>query len=1014
MDQEKGRTKPRSLKLGFFNANGITHQRDEIASFLRDHQLDILLIQESFLKPHNRDPKIANYRLVRNDRDRCHKGGTLIYYKRTLYCIPMDPPPLSRLEVSMCRLGMTGHQPINIVSAYIPPSPAEDKNLLSNDLSALLNLSGSTIIAGDFNAKHPAWNSNTTTTRGKHVFDLSDSLNFDVIAPMQPTHFPHNQNQRPDVLDIALLKNVNLRLHSIETLHELTSDHRPVIMVLAPRSGPLDPNQPPPTRVITDWRKVSESLKSTNSPHLDTIPDHIVSEEDTTNAIDSFTAHVQSVLNDCSREVPAMDDHRWKLPDDVRALLTEKNAAVRAYSAFPCHANKAFMRYLQRAVKKRMNELRTARWDKMLGELEPTHLAFWQLQRKLRSTEVTTIPPLTRPDKSVAFDDDEKSECLADSLEAQCTPSSQPVDKAHLAKVDAEVERRTSLPPNEDPDDPLPPVTPDEVHEIIKGLKPRKAPGSDGITNKVFKLLPAHLIMLMTAIFNGALSHNLFPQAWKEATVIGIPKPGKPKSEPTSYRPISLLNVLGKIYERLIYKRLKDYVEAKSLIPNEQFGFRTRHSSVHQVHRIVEQISAGFQRGSMTGMLFFDIAKAFDKVWHNGLLYKLYQLGVPDRLVLILRDFLANRTFRYRIEGALSSPHPIRAGVPQGSVLSPLIFSLYTSDIPKSKTVKLALFADDTAIYYSGTNTANIARNLQTQANALGKWFRKWRIEVNPDKSQAVLFSKSKRVSPALPKPITMFGMPIPWEKQAKYLGVILDHQLTFGEHIKTVRSRAAFALGRLHYILNARSKLSLKCKLRIYTTCIRPIMTYACVVFAHAKSFRLHRMQTLQNRFLRKATGAPYYMRNENLHLDLKIPTIQQFMKRTSKRFFDSAVSHPNPLIVSAARYTPSRISKIQRPRHALTHPDDAITLLQESSKATSTLHKNRPPSFRPRRRGPSRRSRPCPPRPLLEPARAAEPVALNSSINNRNSIQPVPCCPPTSDALSRGSYPTGGALSV
>ena len=957
-------TKPRSLKLGYFNANGVNDQRDEIATFLRDHHLDVFLLQESFLKPHHRNPNVANYRLVRNDRSRCHKGGTLIYYRKALYCTPMDPPPLSLLEVSICRLGMTGHRPITLISAYIPPSNSVDPVLLQNDLSALLGLSDSVILAGDLNAKHPAWNSNTTTTRGRIVFNLCATLNFDVVAPMSPTHFPHDPNHLPDILDVALLKNVNLRLQSIEALHELSSDHRPVIMELASRSGPSDPSQPPPTQVITDWRKVSESLKSTTSPHLDSIPDHIASVADTTAAIDSFTVHVQSVLNECSREVPAMSDHRWKLPDDVRALMTEKNAAVRAYSAFPCDANKAHMRSLQRAVTKRIAEMRSARWDKTLSELEPTHQAFWQLQRKLRSTGEASMPPLTRPDKSVAFDNDEKAEVLADSLEAQCSPSSQPVDEAHLLKVDAEVERRASLPPVEDPDDPLPPVTPDEVHDIIRNLKPRKAPGSDGINNRVFQLLPAPLIMLMTAIFNGAMSNNIFPQSWKEATVIGIPKPGKPKTEPSSYRPISLLNVLGKIYERLIYKRLKDYAEAKSLIPDEQFGFRTHHYCVQQVHRIVEHISVGFQRGSLTGALFFDIAKAFDKVWHNGLLFKLYQLGVPDRLVLILRDFLSNRTFRYRIEGALSSPHPIRAGVPQGSVLSPLIFSLFTSDIPKSRKAHLALFADDTAIYYTGRSPDSIARTLQSSATALGAWFRKWRIEVNPDKSQAVLFSKP-RSSPPPPSPITMYGKPIPWEKRAKYLGVILDSHLNFGEHIKAVRSRAAFALGRLHPMVNASSKLSLKCKLRLYTACIRPIMTYACAVFAHVKPFRIHRLQTLQNRFLRKATGAPYYVRNENLHLDLRIPTIQQFMKRITKRFFEAAEKHRNPLIASAARYAPSRISRTRRPRHTLTTPDDAITLLQESNKRTSTVHKHRPPSFRPRRRGPPRRPRPIPPVP-------------------------------------------------
>ncbi|KAJ8737082.1 hypothetical protein PYW07_000353 [Mythimna separata] len=982
-------------------------------------ELDLLLIQETLLKPHRKDPKIANYRIVRNDRTRCHGGGTLIYFRKELYCVPIIPPaPVSLLEFSACRVGMTGHQPITVISAYYPPPSssshiADESIAITSDLTALFGLSDSVILAGDLNAKHPAWNSNITNPRGRVLYNLGVSLNFDIIAPMSHTHFPHDPNHSPDVLDVALLKNVNLRLQSIEAIHELNSDHRPVVMHLGSRSGNLDPGQPPPTQLITDWRKVSEKLKSTTSPQLDSIPDHIVSVADTTEAIDSLTNHVQSVLNDCSREIPAAENLRWKIPDEVRALMTEKNAAIRAYSAFPCDANKAHMRRLQRAVRKRMTELRSARWERTLSELEPTHHAFWHLQRKLRSTEEAAMPPLTRPDKSVAFDNSDKAECLADSLESQCSPSTLLVDQTHIDMVDAEVERRTSIPPVEDPDNPLPPVAPDEVEDIIRKLQPRKAPGADGITNRVFKLFPPQLIVLMTAIFNGALSNNMFPQAWKQATVIGIPKPGKPKANPTSYRPISLLNVLGKIYERLIYKRLKDYAETKGLIPNEQFGFRTEHSCIHQVHRIVEHLSVGFQRGMLTGVLYFDIAKAFDKVWHNGLIYKLYQLGVPDRLVLIMRDFLSNRSFRYRIEGALSSPHPIRAGVPQGSVVSPLAFTLYTSDIPKDSRAQLALFADDTAIYYTGRDPKAIARKLQTSANTLGEWFRKWRIEVNPDKSQAVLYSK-QRQSVTPPPPITMYGKPIPWEKQAKYLGVILDQHLTFSEHIRQARSRAAFAQSRLHYLLTARSKLSRKCKLRLYTAVIRPIMTYACAIFAHAKPRFLHKMQTLQNRTLRKILGAPYYVRNENLHLDLKIPTIQQFMKRLCKRFFDSALKHRNPLIVSAARYEPSKISKIRRPRHTLTEPDDPITLLQESRRETSTVHKTRPPSFRPRRRGPSRLSRNYPPRPLLEPARAAEPV-IQIPLNKKFcSIQPVPLLPSPSDALSRGSYPTGGALSV
>ena len=156
--------------------------------------------------------------------------------------------------------------------------------------------------------------------------------------------------------------------------------------------------------------------------------------------------------------------------------------------------------------------------------------------------------------------------------------------------------------------------------------------------------------------------------------------------------------------------------------------------------------------------------------------------------------------------------------------------------------------------------------------------------------------------------------------------------------------------------------------------------MTYSCVVFSHARTRHLHRLQTLQNRYLRKITGAPWFVRNARLHVDLRVPTIGQFMKRISTRFFESAVRHRNPLVQAAAKYTPSRISRIRRPRHALIAPDDPITIEQESSRETSTLKRHINKSlinkFRPRRRGQSRRARTVNslPVPLQEPARVAE----------------------------------------
>ncbi|KAJ0176713.1 hypothetical protein K1T71_007892 [Dendrolimus kikuchii] len=684
-------------------------------------------------------------------------------------------------------------------------------------------------------------------------------------------------------------------------MDDIDSDHRPVILRLGPQT-----DQTSETRTSVDWLRLETLLKATSSQDLDRIPDHIVSRQDTETAIEALTSHLQSAVRNSSRQVPVEDDRHLCLPDEVRVLLREKRAASRAHDRYPTEDNRVRLRELEREVKLRIREVREQRWDRTLRDIEPTHQAYWKLARALKSDTLTVIPALERADNTEAFDDEEKAECLAQSLELQCSPTTQNVDQSHLTEVDSEVERRSSLPAETTLDT----VTVEEVQDLIKSLKPRKAPGTDGINNRVLKLLPAHLIIILVSIFNAAITNCSFPAIWKEADVIGIHKPGKPANKPSSYRPISLLSALSKLYERVILSRLRDFAFSKHLIPDEQFGFRARHSCVQQVHRITEHILSHFAhrpRPIGTAALFLDVAKAFDKVWHNGLIYKLYQFGMPDRLVLILRDFLLGRSFRFRVEGTRSSPHPLTAGVPQGSALSPLLFTLYTSDIPKTPDVELALFADDTALYTSDQNRQMACVRLQAAVTELGEWFRKWRIEVNPEKSAAMFFSPGtlrspKRASLRL-KTISLYDQQIPWAKYTKYLGVTLDRNLRFNEHITIVRNRARFVMGRLAPMIDKRSKMSLRHKLTLYKTCILPIMTYASVVFGHVKPALLDKLQIVQNKFMRRAVGAPLYMRNVDLHRDLELPSIKNYITSLSRKYFDLAPHHRNPLVATLLR---------------------------------------------------------------------------------------------------------------
>ncbi|GBP45163.1 Probable RNA-directed DNA polymerase from transposon X-element [Eumeta japonica] len=407
-----------------------------------------------------------------------------------------------------------------------------------------------------------------------------------------------------------------------------------------------------------------------------------------------------------------------------------------------------------------------------------------------------------------------------------------------------------------------------------------------------------------------------------EAQVIGIHKPGKPRDLPASYRPISLLSGLGKLFEKIFKTRLSDHLLGKGLIIDEQFGFRPAHSCPQQVLRLVEYVSEGFETERSTVAVFFDVAKAFDRQTDIS------HLGMS---ALTRQDILSEQEY-------LKAPPSLLCW-----------YSAYTNDVPRpsSSGVQLALFADDTALFYGSRNrsTRFTLLPLQRAIDELGQWFRKWRIEVNPDKSAAIQFKYGKIRSRLIFDKNTpnhkMLDANIPWQRNYKYLRVTLDKNLHFRDHIERVRNTALFYKARLGAVLGRKSKLSRRNKRTIYKMCIRTVMTYASPVIAHAAPKALHRLQVIQNKFCRAAMDAHWCVRNSILHRDLELPTISKYMKDASKRFFDIAGSHPNALLRAAVDYQPPHLTHlIRRPRNVLTDPPDALTAAVESLNDVNDTH--------------------------------------------------------------------------
>lgn len=307
-------------------------------------------------------------------------------------------------------------------------------------------------------------------------------------------------------------------------------------------------------------------------------------------------------------------------------------------------------------------------------------------------------------------------------------------------------------------------------------------------------------------MYNACLKLAYFPIKWKHATVVAIPKAGKDITNPSNYRPISLLNSLSKTFERIILARLNRHLELHSTMPHEQFGFKSGHSTVHQLVRISQRVKQGFANGQSTGMVLLDVEKAYDSVWQEAIVYKLQRAHCPQYLVKIIHSFLTDRTFQVSVQGYKSSTRPIPYGVPQGAVLSPILYNVFTADVLKVDGVVYAFFADDTAFFATDKDPQIILCKLQHAQNTLEAYQRRWRIKTNTTKSQAIFFTQ-KRAPRNLPnRSIVVNGHPVEWSNQANYLGMILDTKLKFDKHIINCTTKVDRATKALYSLVNRRS----------------------------------------------------------------------------------------------------------------------------------------------------------------------------------------------------------------
>lgn len=863
-------TTSKSFKIIEWNSNGIKNKTYELTHYLHTHDIDIALITETHLK--NTDKlNITNYTIHRKDRP-TQGGGVAIMIKNTINYVLIQ-----NLQSNLEILGIKIKNDINIFALYIHPNYA----LTLQELDNIFDGRNKVIVAGDLNARHTFWKNQTNNTNGLLLYNYYLNSNINIEHTEEPTHYPPN-GMTPTYIDIILNKNTN-ELTNLDTDTALSSDHNPITFEIKIDNS-NDENETKTRRTFrnTNWKNFKTDLD-----RLITLNNTIETPTQLEDEVKKITANIQKTIEKHTI-TETVKPNTSALPDDIKELIKTKNKTRKLWQRTRNPHTKATLNQQTRQIKDALLDIYNQNWYRKLQDTNTDTKKLWRITKTLKRQQ-ENIPTLEQTGQQY-WTDKEKAEIMATTYaKIQSNDSTSTIED----EVNETVRQLTENPQHITPESLTTLITnPTEIANIIRHLPNNKAPGPDNIPNFVLKKLTKKYIIQITYIINAVLKLQTFPNTWKNAVVIPVHKKGKNRHDPLNYRPISLLDSLGKLTEKIIHKRLTDHNEQNNTIIDEQFGFRKGHDTNMQIIRITNDIIQNYNKEKVTVMTLLDIQKAFDTVWIEGLIHKMSKFKVPKHLIKLLHSYLTFRTIQVKINNTTSNKHYTKAGVPQGSILGPTLFNYFINDIPKFEKTQIALYADDTAIYAHSYYTQAATLQNQIHVNKILNYCSIWKIKINREKTETITFTR-KFTNIRSMQTLKVEGKAINPSNHIKYLGVWLDTRLKFHTHVQKTVSKFHTCLKLLYSLLNKNSKLNQENKKLLYTSIIRPIITYAPPVLTMTSKTQQTKLQRLQNKCIRLILTADRYTTVHDLHQRTQLPTLTEYIHTLTQQFYTAQIQN-------------------------------------------------------------------------------------------------------------------------